>query len=249
MIVLALFWSELKKEIIIAFNYKFQWAGDFLSLAVFYLFLAKLSTKIEFQTLSYSLWFYSVLIIGDISGKISSEMRLGTFEQTYLSVFSLLTLFMVKVFVSIFRCIILMIVFLVFLTVVDFNCFNIFTFKCFVTIFAGLCITPGLFGFSLLVGGITLLIKDAGWISNILNNSMLFLSGIFLNIGSFPGWVQKIALLIPTTRAIQLINYNNQLLSEWGITFVLSFVYFAIGGIFFYFCDKRARVMGIVGYH
>jgi hypothetical protein len=57
---------------------------------------------------AYGIWFYSVLIIGDISGKVSLKMRSGTFEQIYLSSIPIPMIFLSKIITSIFRAFIIM---------------------------------------------------------------------------------------------------------------------------------------------
>lgn len=239
--------NEINKEMATTFSYRSQWIGEFLSLIIFYLFLSKLPDKLELSKLSYSLWFYSILIVGDISGKISTEMRLGTLEQIYLSTYSVIYLLSVKILASMVRCGLLMFCLLLLLSINTYA--NSIYFPEMTFFIALLCITPGLFGISLLIGGITLLIKDASWIVNIVNNSMLFLSGIFLSIEAFPHWTQTLSFALPTTQAIILIHRGNIQLMDWLIAFCISLAYFLIGFVFFFICDKKAKSKGLLGHY
>lgn len=240
-------WNELRKELLTTLSYKSQWLGEFLALIVFYLFLNKLSGKLEHSACSYCLWFYSVLIIGDVSGKITTEMRLGTFEQIYLSSFSVITLMSVKIITSIVRCGLLMLSLLLLLLLNGYTSLNVLLNPLFWL--AALSITPGLFGLSLLLGGLTLLVKDSGWMVNIVNNSTLFLSGIFLSIESFPYWLQNLSIAIPTTQAITLIHQDSSSLKSWALVATCSLVYLLIGLACFCLCDRKAKAKGILGHY
>ena len=239
--------NEMKKEMLIALSYKTQWIGELISLIIFFLFLSKISNQILPSIFSYCLWFYSILIIGDVSGKITSEMRIGTLEQMFLSSFPLLVLLWAKIVASIAKCTLLMLC-LLFLLFIYGNIelsglFNPFFF------FALLLITPGVFGLSMLIGGLTLFIKDAMWIVNIVNNSILFLGGIFLSIELFPDWIKKISFTIPTTKAISIIHLQNVNLVDWIYLGLLSLTYCIIGGFFFFLCTKKAKLKGLLGYY
>jgi ABC-2 type transport system permease protein len=239
--------NEINKEMITTFSYKSQWFGEFLSLVIFYLFLSQLPGKLELSILSYSLWFYSILIVGDVAGKISSEMRLGTLEQIYLSTYSVIYLLLAKIIASIVRSCLLMFSLLFLLSINNFIDFIYIPDLLF--FLALLIITPGLFGISLLIGGLTLLIKDASWIINIVNNSMLFLSGIFLSLETFPIWVQKLSFAMPTTQAITLIHRSHFLMMDWLITLFSSLIYFLFGLTLFLICEKKAKSKGVLGHY
>lgn len=240
-------WNEIKKEMLTTFSYKLQWIGEFLSLAIFYFFLSKLANRLEFSTFSYCLWFYSMLIIGDISGKISTEMKLGTFEQMYLSAYPIFVILLSKILSSILRSVFLVICLLFLL--INSNNFSFSDFMNLNIYLSILCVTPGLFGISLLIGGITLLLKDAGWLLNIINNCMLFLNGVVISIDVFPYWMQKISMLIPTTKAVLLIKQENIHFISWFTLLFMSLVYLAFGGLVFFLCNKRAKSKGMLAHY
>lgn len=240
-------WNEIKKEMLTTFSYKFQWVGEFLSLAIFYFFLSKLSNRLEFSAFSYCLWFYSMLIVGDISGKISTEMKLGTFEQVYFATYPIPIMLLAKMLASIVRSGLLMICLL--LLLINNGSFDVLQFLNVNIYLSVFFITPGLFGIGLLIGGLTLLLKDAGWMLNIINNCMLFLSGIFISTDVFPYWIQKIAVIIPTTQAIQLIKQENVYLMNWVALSLISLAYLALGGLVFFFCSKKAKSQGLLAHY
>lgn len=243
---IKIIWNEIKKEILTSWSYRLQWLGEFLSLLIFFMFLINLTEEKQIAAISYCLWFYSILIIGDISGKISTEMKSGTLEQIYLSIIPIPFLFFTKVISSIVRASLIMGG--LFILLWGLGYLAIFNLPIKIVVFATALITPGLFGLSLILGGLTILLKDIGWIINIVNNSLLFLSGIFIPLKTFPQWLQHIAQTSLITKAVEIIN-NNSITSNWFLLFINSFCYLLFGFIIFLCCEKRAKLTGTLGHH
>lgn len=245
MILFRIVWNEIKKEFFNTWSYKWQWVGEFTSLFAFFFFLNMLTQKAE-AGVAYCIWFYSVLLIGDISGKVSLEMRTGTFEQIYLSSISIPILFMSKAIAAIFRALFIMTSLLIIFWLFGFVDFSFLKYKI-------VCIliitTPGLFGISLFMGGLTILLKDIGWLMNILNNSFLFLSGIFLPLDSFSDQLQKLALMIPTSQAIKILNQNQFFINDWAVMAIINLSYLLIGIFCFFICERKAKMKGILGHY
>lgn len=236
-------WNETKKEFFNTWSYRWQWFGEFISLFAFFYFLNILTQKTE-AGVAYGIWFYSVLIIGDISGKVSLEMRSGTFEQIYLSSISIPIIFLSKIITSICRAFIIM----TSLLILFFTSGHIeLSFLSFDIFYVLMMITPGLFGISLLIGGLTILLKDTGWLINIINNSFLFLSGIFLPLDSFSPQLQKIALMIPTTQAINSLNDFSA--KKFFMIMTLNLSYLGLGMFCFFLCERKAKIKGILAYY
>src|ERR1700742_2805685 len=82
-----LFRNELRKEFLTTLSYKSQWLGEFSSLIIFYWFLRHLGNNYEHSLLSYGIWFYSILILGGISGKNSSGKKFGCFLYVFFFYF------------------------------------------------------------------------------------------------------------------------------------------------------------------
>ena len=108
-------------------------------------------------------------------------------------------------------------------------------------------ITPGLFGISLLIGGLTILLKDTGWLINVINNGFLFLCGIFLPLDSFPHQLQKISLMIPTTQAINSLNEFS--INNFFMFMIINLSYLGLGTFFFFLCERKAKIKGILGHY
>jgi hypothetical protein len=76
--------NEIRKEMLITWSYRIQWFFEFTGLIMFFFFLSRinyfLNSSLDISFLTFSIWFYAILIIGDVGGKIAGEMRTGTFE-------------------------------------------------------------------------------------------------------------------------------------------------------------------------
>lgn len=235
--------NEIKKEFFNTWSYRWQWFGEFISLFAFFFFLNMMTQKTE-TGLAYGIWFYSVLIIGDISGKISLEMRSGTFEQIYLSSIPIPLIFLSKITTSIFRAFIIMTTLLMFFYFLGYIQLSLLNYNVFYVL---MMITPGLFGISLFVGGLTIILKDISWLINVMNNGFLFLSGIFLPLDSLPYQLQNISLMIPTTQAINFLNQFS--VYDFCVIMTLNLSYLGVGIVCFFLCEKKAKMRGILGHY
>jgi len=229
-----------------AWSYRLQWLGEFLSLFIFFIFLITLTEEKQIAAVSYCLWFYCVLIIGDVSGKISTEMQSGTFEQIYLSIIPLPFLLFAKIISSIIRSSLIM--GSLFTLLWSFGYLTLFNLPANLFVYSILLITPGLFGISLILGGLTILLKDVGWMINIFNNSLLFLSGIFIPIESLPIWLQNIAHISLVTKTIEIIKNGSPSSNEFSL-FIDSLFYLLFGLIVFSYCEKKTKLAGTLGHY
>lgn len=243
---LKITWNEIKKEILTAWSYRIQWLGEFLSLLIFFIFLITLTQEKQIAAISYCLWFYCVLIIGDVSGKISIEMKSGTLEHIYLSTIPIPFLFLAKIISAIIRSSIIMGG--LFILLWSLGYVAVFNLPIDHVIYATILITPGLFGLSLILGGLTIILKDISWMINIINNSLLFLSGIFIPLESFPTWLQDLAHRSLITKAVEIIK-SDYVLSNWLLLFIISFSYLIFGFIVFLYCEKKAKLDGTLGHY
>lgn len=250
--------NEIRKELLLVWSYRIQWLCEIISLMLFFFFLSRVNLvgdkQLEFSLMSYATWFYAVLIIGDMGGKLAGEMRTGTFEPICLAIVPILWILIAKTVASIVRSTVLfclLIIPIVILFSIHISLPNILMFF---TVFLGLI--PGLLGLSFLLGGITLIVKDASPIVNIVNNTLLFLSGGFIPLDTFPKWIGSITEHLPTTQAIKIFNtaqigspFISLLNKATGNLVVHSLVYLIIGLLTFFYCEKKAKLTGTLGHY
>lgn len=232
--------NEVAKELTTTFSYKFQWLGELLSVSIYYFYLSYLSVKTNFSLDGYSIWFYSVVLIGDLGGKLANEMKIGVFEQNYLSVYSLKILFLIKLAASLIRAIVIL---LVLQTFFFFSTFTLISYKVYLMM---IFLLPALAGIAFSLAGLTLLFKEIGWLANILNNSLLFLSGIFISIELLPNWIYRFSFLFPTRLAELLLTCSSFSHFPFQI-FILQCIFYPIfGTLVLFFSERHAKKTGAI---
>jgi ABC-2 type transport system permease protein len=114
----------------------------------------------------------------------------------------------------------------------------------------------GIYGFSYILGGLTIVFKRVESMTNLLHNLVLFANGTFVAIEHFADWVQFIVKLVPTTQGIvvlrQMMFEGMSLGDVWNdgsLVFltVHSVVIFLLGMIFFRWCEQVAKSRGTLG--
>jgi ABC-2 type transport system permease protein len=248
--------NEIRKEFFLIWSYRIQWAFEILALILFFFFLSRMNPTHsgELSLINYAIWFYAILIIGDMGGKLANEMRTGTFEQLCLGVIPMAWILTARIFASIIRATVLFLLLIIPLAVLFSIPVPFQHMLLFFEVFCGLI--PGLLGLSFLLGGITLLIKDAGPIVNIVNNSILFLSGGFIPLSAFPGWATAFATHLPTTQAIAILKNKlggsirgNSIYGDMTILLGYSLLYLIVGILSFLYCERRVRIAGTSGHY
>lgn len=249
LIMSKIIYNELKKDFLITWSYKAQWAGELLSLTVFYFFISRFGYDSPIGSIAYAIWFFSILIINDISNKISNESQIGTLEQVYMSCTPIPVLFILRIVAAVVRAITLMGCLFVPICLIQKNVINLSSI--YYALLSILVTLPGLVGMSLFLGGMTLILKDLGWFKNILNNALLFMSGAFISLDTIPKAFQIVAWMLPTTQTLEcFINLQDgHALASIVRIIVIGSVYFFMGLIFFCVCDRHARINGSLGHY
>lgn len=232
--------NELKKEFFILWSYKIQWFGEFVSLIFLFVFLSFFNTSLN-SGLLYGVWFYSILIIGDVSNKISLDTKAGNIEQIYLSPIPSFFIYIIKIASTLIKSFFMLSIFLILLFICNLNI--TFDLRVMVSIFI---ITPGLFGLSFILGGLTLVFKETSFIVTIVNNLLLFLSGIFLPLSHLPDWLQLLSFYLPTTQAIYMITETSVPFNKFVTIISINIIYVLIGFIAFIFSENYAKRKGIL---
>lgn len=113
-----------------------------------------------------------------------------------------------------------------------------------------------LVGIGLLVGAAVLLVREAGFFVDTTNFLFHSLSGSAFPIVVLPGALQAVALVLPTTYALDLLRHHalgsRTLLDptlELAVLAVLALVALPVGLRAFAMAERRTRVTGSVGQH
>ena len=105
-------------------------------------------------------------------------------------------------------------------------------------------------GFGLLLGALAIRVASIGAILHVLQSIVLFLNGSFVPVSLFPGWLQLVARLLPTTLGIEvsrkILLQGGSLVSAWSdgslIWLVLHSATLLIAGVVAYQLSIRAAL-------
>lgn len=252
---LKLLLNELKKEKSLIVKHKLDWFLEILVLVAFFYFLCLIRFSKDIGQVcvflkGYTLWFYSVLIIWDVSNKVSEERATGIYQQYYLSIYPLYLIHLIKVLTSVIKSAFLMcILYLSILYLFSLKCDYLELFNHFAVM---LFILPMLLGMSFFMGGLTIFLKKIAPIKSILNYLLLFCSGVFFSLNQLPPYLATIAKILPVSIGFQIANdLNSKNISILSlVSYQLYFFAIFFSGLFFYhFIEKYALKKGRLEYY
>jgi ABC-2 type transport system permease protein len=114
----------------------------------------------------------------------------------------------------------------------------------------------GVYGFGFVVGGAALIFKQVESLAGMMQNLLLFLTGVFLPVDRFPGWLNSLSLTLPTTEGIIILRrmlLNNEPFSVLWIDgsllrlIIHSSLYLGMGLIVFAAAERVAKRRGLLG--
>ena len=252
-------YNEVRKELIITWNYRANAAIELLTLVFVFVFISYFagggeldSERLPGSLLGFLLWFYAAFAISGMSGGITGEASIGTLEQLYMSPMPTWLVFVGRViatFVKGTAMVVLLGVVLAMILPV--------TLPLEVAALPPFALTMvGLFGFGYAIGGLTLVFKQISSASGLLTNVLLFLNGALLPVHHFPPWLETVAVFLPTTQGIivlrKVVVDGMSLTAVWqdgSMVFlaVQSLVFLAVGWILFNVGERVAKQRGTLG--
>jgi ABC-2 type transport system permease protein len=254
-----IFANETQKRLMLLWAYKFNFftqmamfAFIFLGISFFISGGAPTQEQLGPALLGYLVWFYALAAIGDMSWGIREETQTGTMEQMYMSPLPTGVLLLgrsaASLIVSTLMVAVTAVVLMLMLQVaLPMRWAGVPVF---------LLTLIGLYGFSFMLAGATLVFKQVEALANALQNALLFLNGAFLPVDRLPGWLEAFAHTLPTTQGIivlrQVVLDGATLAELWQegslvwLT-VHSAFYFVAGWFVFAWCEKKARQNGALG--
>ena len=257
--VLSVIFNETYKRLLIIRTYKFDMLMQLVTVGLIFLGASFLLQGGQFNPsqsasilLGYVVWFYARIVIMSTSGDLVGEAQAGTLEQMYMSPIAPGLLLLGRMFA--------LLVSTTFLVILPTLC---------ITLLLGIHIPlrwegipvllitlAGLFGFTLILSGAALVFKQISELADLVQNTLLFLTGSLLPISRFPTWLAAIAKTLPITQGIIVLRnvvLNGQSLSSsWSdqsLVWLLvhSTIYISAGWIIFKWCEHFARKQGSLG--
>ena len=255
--------SIFKGEVIKEFNETKRYKLSFLSdIIVYYLvfllmyFIIKgsmqgmtdleKSLSISTTIISYISWFYFSFTLSFICNTISSETSSGTLEQLFIGPNGVEKVLNCKMAVIILKNLIMIVplALMIFLTT---GCKLIISGY---TIIIFLMMIFGVFGLSLILGGLQIYYKNLGQIPFLI--SILFLGSSYINTSSLPESINKLLYILPFQKGCELIKYSVSSVSiiksnDIILLAINSLMYFLIGKFIWKKMIKKAKKDGRVG--
>ncbi len=251
--------NETRKGVLITLSYRFNTATMMVRLTFFFVGISlvmgrgRLEPDLLAPTLvGYLIWFYAAAAISNMSYSLMEEMQSGTLEQMYMtpaptgavilgrSLSGLVVATPMVVAIGAALVLVLDIPF-----PLRWQALPVFALT-----------MMGLLGLGFMVGGATIIVKQAQQMANSVENLLMWLSGALVPVHLFPSWLETSTKFLPATQGIitlrRIILEGQSLGAAWVSgdlpwLVVNSLAYLIIGWFVFKWCEKITRNRGSLG--
>jgi ABC-2 type transport system permease protein len=260
-IALLVMFNEVYKRILIMRNYKFNLIMQIILVTAIFVGASFLlgggkfnSAQLATLFVGYIVWFYARITITSTSSDLQAEAENGTLEQTYMTPAPTVMLIIGRMLAMLFTATVMVFV----VSVVLLLLLHINLPLRWEAIPVLILTLIGLFGFTLILGGATLVYKQVDSLADLIQNLLLFLTGSLLPVTSFPGWLAVIARTLPITEGIEVLRevvlQGQSLSSTWAngnLSGLLlnSAVYLVVGWLVFKWGERVARKEGTLSHY
>lgn len=254
-----IFFNESLKGLLLMWKYRFNLLAQLGMFCFLFVGVGFLMGEGQIQSqelpgimVGFMVWFFAFMAINQLSIALIGEAQIGTLEQMYMSPAPPEWLLLGRVFcsfttTSISACL---------MGAVLFGILNVH-FPLSISLMVVFLITlAGVFGFGFLLGGLTLVYKQVGAFTSIIQNMLIFMNGTLLPVEKFPPWMWAISQTLPTTQGIVVLReiaIEGQTLSmvwndgslQWLC--LHSTIYLVLGWLTFKWGENRAKKHGSLG--
>jgi ABC-2 type transport system permease protein len=202
----------------------------------------------------YLIWFYARIVIMSSSEDLTREMQAGTLEQIYMSPVSASLLLFARLIAMLLSTTVIVTIPMTLLAFVLHIQVPLRWEEGVVLVVTLL----GLFGFTLALSGIALIVKQIAALADLVQNLLLFLTGALVPVAHFPVWLAIIAQSLPITQGIivlRAIALSQQSLGRtWAsgslvLLCVNSAGYLVVGLLIFKWGERVAKMRGSLGHY
>jgi ABC-2 type transport system permease protein len=249
-------YNETYKRLLILWRYKFSMVMKLLGVMLIFVgacFLIPSSLDMLAPLLLGSIvWFYARFVVSAAVSDLVTEAREGTLEQVYMSPVRTDFLLLARLIALLISTTIMVSLptlgmMLVLHITIPFRLAALIVF---------IITLMGLFGFSLMLSGVMLVFKQVDALVGLVQILMLFLSGAFMPISHFPGWLALLANALPITQGIYLLQnivFSGQsLATAWAngsMTWLVinTMIYVCIGLAVYRWGEHISKIQGSLG--
>ncbi len=251
--------NEIYKRLLIFWDYKFNLFTQLVTVSLIFIGAGFLLGGGQCQPaqlapllVAYVGWFYARIIIMSTSADFVTEAQAGTLEQMYMSpapasllLFGRMLALLISTTFLVLPVALLLMVLLRISIPLRWEELPVL-----------LLTLTGLFGFTLILSGIALVFKQIEAFADLIQNLLLFLTGVFLPVERFPPWLADFARLFPITQGNivlrQVTLQQQSLASVWNngsLVFLTihTVLYVCTGLLIFKRCEYLARQAGSLG--
>ncbi len=257
-IFIAIF-NETRKGILITWAYKINLFFSMIAMSVTFIGIGFLlgNGTLEPQALAssllgYMIWYYVLLLTGEMGENLLAEAAEGTLEQMFIgpvpTSLILIGRSLANLLISSIQILIVAGSVIVLMKI---------PLQWHWEALPVIAITMvGLFGFGFMLAGSVLIFKQAHSIAALSNNILIFLTGALVPIDKFPDWLAIIAKLLPSTLGILVIRSvlldGKSLVDVWQdgsfpLLIIHSSVYIIAGWAVLQWCMQAAKRQGTLG--
>lgn len=253
--------NETYKRLLIFWDYKFDALTQVVVIGIIFIGASFLLGGGQFNPqqltalfIGYVVWLYARIVIMSTSGDLVGEAQAGTLEQMYMTPAPTEMLVLGRVLATLITTTLMVLTTAIALILI----LRINVPLRWEEVPVLLLTLAGLFGFSLMLGGATLVFKQTEALADLIQNALLFLTGSLLPVSRFPDWLATIARTLPITQGIDVLRnilLNGQSLSSaWAngslVWLVIhSSLYLIVGWIIFKWCESIARKQGSLSHY
>jgi len=251
--------AEMQKGFWLLWSYRYNTLAEIVGMGAVFVGISFMLGRGEFEPpdvlsslLGYLVWFFAITAISEMSFNLTEEARAGTMEQMFMSPIPMRIIVLGRVAAVMITAVAEVIVLGTGLMLA----MNIWLPLRWEGIPVFLITMLGLLGFGFFLGGVTLIYKQVDSLADLLQNILIFMTGALVPVSFFPGWLQTISLLIPSTQGIIVLRKvmleGQSLFVVWNdgslaLLILNSTIYLVGGWLFFVWCERLAKQQGTLG--
>lgn len=253
------FANETRKGLLINWSYKFDIVTLLLKLSLYFVFISLVigdgaldRERLPATLLGFIIWFYAAIGINNMSRNLMEEAQTGTLEQMYMTPVPTAVIMLGRSFASL----VVSTSMVVFIGICLMLAMGIRLPLQLEAIPVFLITMVGLFGLGFLIAGATLLFKQTSQLANLVENFIMFLTGVLVPVQNLPAWLELVSRFLPTTYGILLLRRivleDYSLMSAWADGSLQGLAlnaagYFVIGWVLFKWSERVAKNQGSMG--